>query len=96
MGKLLEFVPNNKEPVTYSEPAKIIEFGQTCKGCRNLVEVDEGTYICSSRVRINDEPIVPVVNDEYTSDWGFCGGEFYERRYDRASCQNRSRWDDNR
>ena len=90
MGKILEFVPNNKEPVLQDKPAELIDLEHTCKGCSHLLAVDdEGTYICNARVHVNDLPIVPVVQGEYTSDWGCCGGEFYERQYERASGQNR-------
>lgn len=69
-------------------PAKLLDFC-TCRGCRNLTEVDEGTYICSERVHNNDSPIVPVVRGERTSDWGICGGEYYVTGYKDASGQDR-------
>lgn len=90
MGKILDFKPGNTEPVIQDEPAKVIDMEHNCIGCKHLLEVDdEGTCICNSRVHMNDTPIVPMVQGEYTSDWGFCGGEFYERQFDRASGQGR-------
>ena len=87
---IVEF-PNvkNENVKNRDKPADILEFSPGCKDCIHLVQVDEGTYICAERVHVNDTPIVPVVQDERTGDWGCCGGIDYERQYRKASNQNR-------
>ena len=79
----------NVEAKNRDKPADVVEFDFGCAGCVHMIEVDEGTYICAERVHMNDTPIVPIVQNERTSDWGCCGGIDYERQYRKAGNQSR-------
>jgi len=91
---ILQFPGNNStvdadKQIDTGQPADVVEFCHGCENCMHLVYVDDGTCICSERNKINDRPIVPIVQNEKTSDWGYCEGEFYERDIRRAGNGNR-------
>lgn len=81
--------PGNTVEREIDKPADIIPFMHGCKNCQHLVDVGDGAYICAERVKQDDAPIVPIIDNEFTSDYGYCGGEFYEREYRKASNGNR-------
>ena len=58
---------------------EIVLFCVGCRKCANLVQVGKKSYTCSSRVHMDDTPVMPIVDGQLTDDWNICEGTDYKR-----------------
>ncbi len=58
---------------------KIVQFEIGCRGCACLEKIGKRTYECSTRIHIDDSPVIPVRDGVKTADWNICDGEYYVR-----------------
>ncbi len=56
---------------------QIIKFEIGCRGCAYLERTGKHTYTCSTRVHMDDTPVVPIRDGKKTTDWDICSGKHY-------------------
>ena len=58
---------------------ELLEFCVGCRRCENLVQIDKNSYMCLSRVHMDDSSVMPIIDGKHTDDWNICEGSDYKR-----------------
>ena len=58
---------------------EIIKFEIGCRRCEHLIQIGKNTWMCNENLHKDDTDVIPIKDNERTSDWGICKGKDYVR-----------------
>lgn len=69
----------------------IVQFERGCRRCEHLVHVAKDTWMCESRLHMDDSTVFPIVEGKKNEeDWDACKGEDYKIVVDKSARRRKS------